>query len=131
MHSSPNWFLYITLLNFLLNWGTAAYVWWSKLREKTDERFVDQNLRIGKLEKKLDEKLALLEQRLTRIGAEIRNTPLCSNHQRMEQNDSKLFERLDVLHGDVREMVGGIKGLTNSLEIINQHLLISGKRPKL
>jgi hypothetical protein len=51
----------------------------------------------------------------------------CGNHQRMEANDDKLFGRLDSLHGDIRELVGGVKGLTNSLELINQHLLNGGK----
>ena len=52
---------------------------------------------------------------------------VCGNHQRMEDNDAKLFERLDRLHGDIRELCGGVRGLTNSMELVNQHLMNGGR----
>jgi len=52
---------------------------------------------------------------------------ICTNHMRMENNDQKLFERLDQLHGDIRELTGTIKGMANRLDIINEHLMNGGR----
>jgi len=51
---------------------------------------------------------------------------VCANHQRMEENDKDLFKRLDSLHGDIRELVGVVTGLANSVELVNEHLLNAG-----
>lgn len=84
------------------------------------------NVRSNK-EKVINERFTELEKRMTSAESKIKSIPVCSNHGRMEDNDTKLFERLDELHGDIREMVGGMKGLTNQLGLINEYLLKGGK----
>lgn len=83
------------------------------------------NVRSNK-EKVTNERFQGLEKRLAGAESKIKSMPVCGNHTRMEDNDTKLFERLDELHGDVREMVGGVKGLTNQLALINEFLLKGG-----
>lgn len=71
------------------------------------------------------------KEAMTKVVAELRiefdRKSICGNHGRMEDNDKRLFGRLDQLHGDIRELVGGVKALTKSMEVINQHLLDGGK----
>lgn len=64
---------------------------------------------------------------LANMRLEFSQKNICQNHTRMEANDKDLFVRLDSLHGDIRELVGGVKSLTNSIDLINQHLLNGGK----
>ena len=109
----PTWQIAFNLIQLLL---TLA-VWWSSRNKVTNDRFTQ--LENSKLKLELD---------LAHVRKELDKRPaVCTNHQRMESNDKDLFVRLDSLHGDIRELVGGVKGLTNSLELINQHLLNGGK----
>lgn len=64
---------------------------------------------------------------LAALKLEFSQKSTCGNHQRMERNDEKLFERLDQLHGDISKLVGGVEGLSNSLRLVNEHLISGGK----
>ncbi len=61
------------------------------------------------------------------IRLEFAHKVTCNNHQRMEENDKNISKRLDELHGDIRELCGGVKALTNSMDLVNQHLISGGK----
>ena len=109
--SLPSWSIYIQIANFILTWGLAFYMYWSRRRDAGSKR------------------LTGIEARLQKLEVSVKNPPpgVCSNHGRMEKNDVKLFERLDTLHGDMKEMSGGVKGLSATLDLINQHLINGGK----
>lgn len=64
-----------------------------------------------------------VEERVTKVEGRVDRMPVCDNHSRMETNDTKLFERLDTLHGDIQKMSGGVERLTRSLDLVNEHLL--------
>ncbi|QOX79807.1 hypothetical protein FY034_12990 [Trichlorobacter lovleyi] len=61
------------------------------------------------------------------LRLEIERKNVCGQHQRMEDNDKEVFQILRQLHGDIGTLVGEIKGLRNSMDIVNQHLLTGGK----
>lgn len=127
------------------------YVWWTNREKVTTTKFAGHDKRLTAIENALskidtadskasgalrlveevtkaltDFKLSLAKDMET-MRLDFSQKSLCGNHQRMENNDEKLFNRLDSLHGDIRELCGGVKGLTNSLELVNQHLLNGGK----
>lgn len=60
---------------------------------------------------------------LAALRLEVSTKFVCGNHARIENNDEKLFKRMDDLHGDIRELAGGVRGLSNQLELVNRHLL--------
>ncbi|NVO00022.1 MAG: hypothetical protein HXX17_11905 [Geobacteraceae bacterium] len=62
-------------------------------------------------------------QEIAGLRLELNTKLTCGNHQRMENNDEKMFTRLDNLHGDIRELSGGVKGLTQTLKMVQQHLM--------
>lgn len=124
----------------------------SKLTE-VDTRTAATSRTVGELKKALDDTQAAFKQALTESQAafkqaltesqaaqkqaltesiaalryEFSQRGLCSQHQRMEENDREVFQTLRQLHGDIREMVGGMTALKNSIELVNQHLLNGGK----
>ncbi|MFH1027689.1 MAG: hypothetical protein V1791_06780 [Pseudomonadota bacterium] len=64
-----------------------------------------------------------LSEALAALRLEVSSKFVCGNHIRLEKNDEKLFARLDQVHGDVREMKGGVKALSGQLELVNRHLI--------
>lgn len=132
---TPSWLMYLQILNFLLTWGTAAYVYWDRRRDAASKRLASMEGRLQKAENSLksmdnsiknppaDSRWEPLETRLVAIEAAVKNPGQCSNHRRMEENDVKLFGRLDALHGDIRELTGGVKRLAGAVDMINEHLL--------
>ena len=73
-----------------------------------------------------DQKQALSETAAA-LRIDIERKTVCSQHQRMEDNDKEVFQTLRQLHGDIGTLVGEIKGLRNSMDMVNQHLLNGGK----
>jgi hypothetical protein len=104
-------------IKYLLNRQIAAF----------EAKVAEADAKAGKALSALSEHKQIVTSSIADLRLEFDRKSVCSNHQRMEKNDGKLFERLDNLHGDIRELVGGVKGLTNSLELVNQHLLSGGK----
>ena len=131
--SLPSWLIYMQIANFILTWGTAGYVYWDRRRDAATKRLSGIEGRLQKLEvtaktpPPIDPRWEKVEKELVEIKAAMKSPSVCSNHERMEKNDVKLFERLDKLHGDMKEMVGGVKGLAATLDLINQHL-INGRK---
>lgn len=99
------WNVYFQIIQFLVTSAIGIYVWWSNKEKVTTTRF------------------STLEDRMTRVETKVKSMPVCGNHGRMEDNDIKLFKRFDDLHGDIRELTGGVKGLTRSVDMINEYLL--------
>ena len=124
--------------------GVGIYVWWTNREKVTTTKFSGHDKRLTALETTLS-KIAEADSKATKamesltthkeaiakeletIRIESSQKSLCGNHQRMEDNDTRLFRRLDQLHGDIRELCGGVKGLAKSMEVVNQHLLNGGK----
>ena len=75
--------------------------------------------------------LSTHEQTVTKdisaIRLEINQKLVCSNHQRMEDDNKDQFVRMDELHGDIREMVGKFDGLQKSIDMLVQHHINGGK----
>ena len=124
--------------------GVGIYVWWSNREKVSSAKFSGHDKRLATLENALsrlaeaDTKAAqalvsiakherAVSKDLETMRLEFSQRSVCGNHQRMEENDTRLFGRLDQLHGDIRELCGGVKGLTKSMEVVNQHLLNGGK----
>lgn len=68
-----------------------------------------------------------LSDAMATLRLEISSKFVCVNHSRIESNDKDLFVRLDALHGDIRELSGGVRGLSGQMRLINEHLLQGGK----
>jgi hypothetical protein len=100
---------WLNLCLCVVNQVGLLYVWWSNREKVTAKRF------------------QLLERRLDLLEADIKVRQPCGNHDRMEANDVKLFENLDRLHGDIRELCGNVKGISKQLVLVNEHLLNGGK----
>jgi len=107
---------YLGVANFIFILAACFAGWWNS-REKVS------NTRFGAAEKRLTK----LETNIETVKVKVETMPVCGNHARMESNDEKLFERLDLLHGDVREMVGSVDRLTGTLNMVQQHLMSGGK----
>ena len=131
--SLPSWSIYIQIANFILTWGLAFYMYWSRRRDAGSKRLATIESRLQKLElfaktpPPPDSRWEKVEKDLLEIKAAMKSPSVCGNHDRMEKNDVKLFERLDKLHGDMKEMCGGVKGLATTLDLITQHL-INGRK---
>ena len=138
------WRLIFQVVQALGTVGVGIYVWWSNREKVTTTKFSGHDKRLSALEtalskiadadSKATQALQAIIDHKTAVAKDIETLRLessqklqCNNHQRMESNDEKLFGRLDSLHGDIRELCGGVKGLTKSLEVVNQHLLNGGK----
>jgi len=99
------WIFGFSIFQFAFNSAVAGYVWWKNRDKVTNARFKE------------------IEDRVIKVETKVQSMPVCGNHGRMEENDVKLFERFDDLHGDIRELTGGVKGLTRAVDMINEHLL--------
>jgi len=114
-----------------------VYTWWVNREKVTAKRFtaleaqVAERLSVIKHDE-IDaenaaecrihrERTDLIGQEMRRIDSELRHLP---NH-----NDiGRIHARMDELNGALREMVGGMKALNNSVALINEHLLSQGGR---
>jgi ABC-type transporter Mla subunit MlaD len=115
-------------IKYLLNRQISAFE--AKLAEadaKANKALAELSGHKQTIASNLSEHKQALAGELTALRIEFERKAVCGNHSRMEDNDKRLFQRLDQLHGDIRELVGGVKGLANSLELVNQHLLSGGK----
>ncbi|TSK07929.1 MAG: DUF2730 family protein [Geobacter sp.] len=95
----------ISIIQLLFSMGTWFYVRRENKDKVTNDRFKEA------------------EDRLAKVETKVERMPVCGNHGRMEDNDVKMFKRLDDLHGDIRELTGGVRGLTRSVDVINEYLL--------
>lgn len=95
----------IGILNSAFNIATWFYIRRENKDKVTNERFRG------------------IEDRVAGLEGKVKSMPVCGNHGRMEDNDVKLFARFDDLHGDIRELTGGVKGLTRAVDMINEYLL--------
>lgn len=115
----PVWQIAFNALQIVL---TIA-VWWSTRNKVTNDRFTQ--LENSKIKLELD--LKHLKQKL------LEQRPACENHQRMEKNDTTIFNRLESLHTDIKNMTGSVSKIEGSLEgikhtsqLINEFLLNQG-----
>ena len=112
------------IIKFLMTRQLTAFI---AKQAETDKKATEANIKAADAHIELANQKQAFARELAAMKFEFSQKSICGNHQRMEANDKDLFVRLDSLHGDIRELVGGVKGLTNSLELINQHLLNGGK----
>ena len=109
--------LLLGIINYLLKRQIAAF----------ETKLSEADAKAEKANKSLADHKQSITNELATLRIEFNQKSLCGNHQRMEDNDTRLFKRLDQLHGDIRELVGGVNGLAKSLEMVNEHLLNGGK----
>lgn len=107
-----NWQIAFNLIQLLLTFA----VWWSSRNKVTNDRFTQ--LENSKIKLELD--LEYLRQSMKT------QRPACDNHGRMENNDKRLFQRIDEIHGDVREIKGNLDGVKHLSALINEFLLNQG-----
>ncbi len=67
--------------------------------------------------KEVDEKLAGLNDRVTVAEQKIENTP---DHQ---DDIVRIYERMDEMTGELKELVGEFQGVNRTLQLLHQHLL--------
>lgn len=108
----PVWQIVFNIIQLLLTFA----VWWSSRNKVTNDRFTQ--LENSKIQLEID--LKHLQEKLKE------QRPSCDNHGRMESNDKRLFERLDAVHGDVREIKGNLEGVKHLSALINEFLLNQG-----
>lgn len=108
----PVWQIAFNIIQLILTFA----VWWSSRNKVTNDRFTQ-----------LENSKIKLESDLKHLKLEMaKHKPACDNHSRMEDNDKRLFTRLDEVHGDVREIKGSLEGVKNLSAVINQFLLKQG-----
>lgn len=78
----------------------GVYSWWSNREKVTTRKFREHETRIVQLEN------------------DVRH-PNCQYHLGFEA-------RLDTLHGDIRELAGGVKGLRRAVDLMNEYLINNG-----
>lgn len=79
----------------------GVYSWWANRERVTNKRFERQ------------------EKRLNALESEVKRFP---SHSQLKE----LSDRIDRLHGDMREMSGSLKGLTRSVDLMSEHLINQG-----
>lgn len=78
----------------------GVYSWWVNREKVTTGKFREHERRICQLEN------------------DVRH-PNCQYHLGFEA-------RLDTLHGDIRELAGGVKGLRRAVDLMNEYLINNG-----
>ena len=121
----------VFIISLLIGW-TAFLL--GAIKWLLNRQLVGLETKVAENEKKAGEALSGLNQHkealakdLASIRLEFSMKATCSNHQRMEENDTRLFKRLDQLHGDIRELCGKVGAVVNSLDLLNQHHINGGK----
>ena len=69
----------------------------------------------------------LVADSLGAMRLELSQKTVCSNHQRMEQTDDKLFNLVGEVSGNTREVMGVLKEIKGSLKIVNEYLITREK----
>lgn len=64
----------------------------------------------------LDAKMAALDHRVTIVEQDVRHGP---SHADIKE----LSHRIEELHGDLKELGGGVTGIRRAVDLMNQHLL--------
>lgn len=138
---------YLDIVVLLGVLGNTGYTWWSNREKVTSRRFaaleneVSERVKLADLkeiraqrDKKCEEhkndmkdftsgntnRLGDAEKKIERIGAEIRNLP---QHRHIQD----LSGRIDLLHGDVHEVAGSLKGISRAVDLMNEFLINRGK----
>lgn len=125
----PNWMMYLQIANFLLTWGTAAYVYWNRKRSAETKRLAAIEARLQKVEGAIKNPPALdgLEKRLIAIELALKNPTVCSNHNRMEDNDRHINARLDGIKAGLDKIDGRLEGINRMVDLLTQNELNGGK----
>jgi hypothetical protein len=85
------------------------YVWISNRHRITRSR-------IESLEAGIDSRISNLDSRITRVESGIGNMPSHSDI-------GKIYDRVDEVHGDLQQVIGGQQALRRTVELIQEHLL--------
>lgn len=99
----PAWRFWFDFLQLSGICAVGVYTWWSNREKVTSKKFGD------------------LEERLAHVETAIAH-PRCEYHLGFET-------RLDTMHGDIRELTGGIKGLRRAVDLMNEYLINKGGTP--
>lgn len=114
------WIFAFSIFQFLWSTVLGIYVWWSNKEKVTNKRFEAQ-----------DKRITAIDTSIVTLASEVKH-PNCARHADLEARHSASNQaynlRLDALHGDIRELTGGVKGLTRAVDIMNE-FLIKERRP--
>jgi len=125
------WQMVIAAIGLLTGWTgfLLGAIKWLLNRQITalEARLAAAEAKASEAASGLVEHKQTLSDAMAALRLEISSKFVCGNHARLERNDEKLFIRLDSLHGDIRELSGGVKGLAKSFEMVNEYLLSGGK----
>ena len=91
------WFDALQLFGTLL---IGVYVWWTSRERVTKKRFEEQDKRISNL-----------EFEVKRGG--------CPHHP-------DLVKRMDIMHGEMKELIGTVKGVNRAVDLMNEYLINHG-----
>lgn len=121
------WQMILAGITLLVGWTgfLLSAIKWLLNRQITglENRLAAAEAKAGEAVSGLAEQKQALSDSLAALRLEVSAKFVCGNHSRIEANDERLFTRLDKLHGDIRELNGGVKGLANQLDLVNRHLL--------
>lgn len=97
--------------------------WWKRLRDA--QREIDDKIKKEAEQREADkealvESVARVEHRLTLAEAAITHMP-----SRGDIGD--IYEEMNKINGDMKELIGGQKAMTNSVQMITQHLMGDNK----
>ncbi len=109
----PAWMFWLAMAQFFMNCAVALYAWNSGRRKATTAH-------IGKVEAEMYKRTNQHAQHLTLIDTELKHVP---THDDLSAMTGKIFEKIDLMRGDLSEVIGGLKASQRQFTLIQEHLL--------
>lgn len=132
-----HWRLVLEIINFIITWTVAYFVFLDRRRKENDHRFTqigkrleEGELRMGTLETNVSHPACTLDKvMIERISASTAafNSRINDLRGDLDGKFTKsihaLDVRLDSLHGDIRELTGTVRGLNRAVDLMNEYLI--------
>lgn len=106
--------LLFEIFNFLFNGVIAAYCWVLSKNKATNDR-IDQDARANK---------EIFDSHADRLARLEEGTDAMPTHRDL----SDIHTRINEMGGDVSQVVGEMKGIRHTLNLIQEHLIKGGSR---
>jgi len=114
--------LWLEVLQFIATIVIGIFAWWRTRETIASHRFCA----IEKKFEGMDKKFAGMDKKVGEIDSAVKSGPTCVHHSRMEENDRRLFERLDGINGAINKVDGKLEGIGHTSDLINEFLISQG-----